>query len=182
MIVHRIANSGNDEYYTPPYAVAPILKYLNPDSKVWCPFDTEDSYFVKMLRHEGHEVVATHISGGADFFETETPDATDYIISNPPYSLKTEVLQNLFERKVPFAMLLGIVGIFDSLKRFEMFRDNDFEVMYMNRRISFFKDYADQKPAVNPPFSSAYFCSGVLPKQIVFEEIDKKNVSFEGAA
>ena len=79
-------------------------------------------------------------------------------------------------------MLLGIVGIFDSLKRFEMFRDNDFEVMYMNRRISFFKDYADQKPAVNPPFSSAYFCSGVLPKQIVFEEIDKKNVTFEGSA
>ena len=108
MIVHRIANSGNDEYYTPPYAVAPILKYLNPDSKVWCPFDTEDSYFVKMLRYEGHEVVATHISGGADFFETETPDATDYIISNPPYSLKRKFYKTFSNEKSPLRCSLAL--------------------------------------------------------------------------
>ena len=177
----KVAGSGNDEFYTPPYAIYPLIKYLRRGAKVWCPFDTEDSLFVKILKSEGFEVIATHIFTGQDFFETDTPSGIDYIISNPPYSLKTEVLQNLFERKVPFAMLIGVVGIFESQKRFEMFRDNEFEVMYMNRRVSYFKDYADQKPALNPPFSSAYFCSGVLPKQIVFEEIDKKNVTFEAA-
>lgn len=32
---------------------------------------------------------------------------------------------------------------------------------------------AEQKPSLNPPFSSVYVCKDILPKQIVFEEVDK---------
>lgn len=56
-----------------------------------------------------------------------------------------------------------------------MFRDNDFEIMYFDKRISYFQSYDDQKPSLNPPFSSVYLCSGILPKQIVFEELNKSN-------
>lgn len=167
-----VAGSGNNEYYTPPYAIKPIIKYLKPHSTIWCPFDTEESNYVKMLREAGHDVIATHIDSGGDFFKIEPPKC-DYIISNPPFSLKQEVFQRLFEIRIPFAMLVGVVRLFESQTRFEMFRDNDFELMYFNKRISFFKDYADQKPSFNPPFSSVYVCHHVLPKQIVFEEIRK---------
>lgn len=44
-----LANSGNDEFYTPLYAIEPILKYIKPNSTIWCPFDTEESLFVKEL-------------------------------------------------------------------------------------------------------------------------------------
>ena len=168
-----VAGSGNNEYYTPPYAIKPIVKYLKPHSTIWCPFDTEESNYVKMLREAGHDVIATHIDSGGDFFKIEPPKC-DYIISNPPFSLKQQVFQRLFEIGAPFAMLVGVVGLFESQTRFEMFRDNDFELMYFNKRISFFKDYADQKPSFNPPFSSVYVCHRVLPKQIVFEEIRKE--------
>ena len=47
-------------------------------------------------------------------------------------------------------MLVGVVGLFESKQRFEMFRDNDFEIMYFNKRISYFKDYNDKKPSLNP--------------------------------
>jgi hypothetical protein len=146
----KVAGSNNDEFYTPKYAIEPILKYINNNSIIWCPFDTEDSLFVKEFRKNGHNVIATHIKNGQDFFNMEVPNC-DYIISNPPYSLKTEVLKKLFEINKPFAMLVGVVGLFESQKRFEMFRDNEFEIMYMNRRISYFKDYKDQKPSLNPP-------------------------------
>ena len=168
-----VAGSGNNEYYTPSYAIKPIIKYLKLHSTIWCPFDTEESNYVKMLREAGHDVIATHIDSGGDFFKIEPPKC-DYIISNPPFSLKQQVFQRLFEIGMPFAMLVGIVGLFESQTRFEMFRDNDFELMYFNKRISFFKDYADQKPSFNPPFSSVYVCHHVLPKQIVFEEIRKE--------
>lgn len=102
----------------------------------------------------------------------ETPEC-DYIVSNPPYSCKGEVLQRLFDIGKPFAMLVGVVGLFESQKRFDMFRQNDFEIMYMNRRVAYFKSYEEQKPSLNPPFSSVYVCKGILPKQIVFEEIQK---------
>lgn len=47
MIVDKVADSHNDEYYTPHYAIKPIIKYIPEGSKIWCPFDTEDSLFVK---------------------------------------------------------------------------------------------------------------------------------------
>jgi hypothetical protein len=174
MKMDKVAGSGYDEFYTPEYAVEPILKYIKPNSNIWCPFDTTESHFYKMLKQEGHQVLATHKDVGVDFFENDIQ--CDYIISNPPYSLKNEVFERLFKLGKPFAMLVGVVGLFESQKRFEMFRDNEFEVLYMNRRISYFKDFKDQKPDVNPPFSSVYLCSKMLPRQIVFEEINKRKV------
>lgn len=173
MKMDKVAGSGNDEFYTPEYAIAPLYKYLPPPPvTIWCPFDTEDSLFVKLFRQRGYTVIATHIANGQDFFAIDPPKC-DYIISNPPYSLKGEVFERLFQLNIPFAMLVGVVGLFESQKRFKMFREHDFEIMYLNRRVSYFKNYADQKPSLNPPFSSVYVCKGMSPKQIIFEEIQK---------
>lgn len=169
----KVASSGNDEFYTPNYAIEPILKYLYPRSRIWCPFDTDDSNFVKQLRNAGHSVTNTHIMDGYDFFTTAVP-ACDYIVSNPPYSCKGKVFERLFAIGKPFAMLVGVVGLFESQQRFQMFRDNQFEIMYMNKRVAYFKSYEEQKPSLNPPFSSVYLCSRILPKTIMFEEIDKR--------
>lgn len=167
-----VAGSQNDEFYTPAYAIEPILKYVKPNSTIWCPFDTENSWFIKIFSDCGHTVITTHLETGYDFFNCEIPDC-DYIISNPPYSRKGEVIQRLFDIGKPFAMLVGIVGLFESQKRFQMFRDNQFEIMYLNKRVAYFKDYNEQKPSLNPPFSSVYICSKMLPQQIVFEEFVK---------
>lgn len=163
----------NDEFYTPEYAIEPLLKYIKPSSKIWCPFDTDQSNFVKMFQKENHTVCLSHIESGQNFFEMEVPEFTNCIISNPPYSKKTEVFDRLFKLGVPFAMLVGVVGLFESAKRFNMFKDNDFEIMYFNKRIAYFRDYNEQKPSLNPPFSSVYICKGLLPKQIVFESVKK---------
>lgn len=173
MLMDRVASSRNDEYYTPAYAVEPILSYIRPGSVVWCPFDTEESMFVRLIREQGCKVTATHIGTGQDFFTTAPPDGCEYIVSNPPYSCKGQVLSRLFDLGVPFAMLVGIAGLFESQTRFKMFRDNDFEIMFLSKRVAYFKDYGDQRPSLNPPFSSAYVCHHVLPKQICFAELNK---------
>jgi hypothetical protein len=173
MKMDKVANSKNDEFYTPEYAIKPILKYIEPMSKIWCPFDTKDSLFVKIFEENNHTVIRSHIEEGIDFMNCDVPNC-DYIISNPPYSIKGDVLGRLFKIGLPFAMLVGVVGLFESQKRFNMFKENNFEIMYMNKRIAYFKNYEEQKPSLNPPFSSVYLCSKMLPKQIVFEEINKK--------
>ena len=168
-----VASSGNDEFYTPLYAIEPIKKYIKiRGASIWCPFDTKDSLFVKELG-KTNKVIVTHIKDGYDFFNYEPSEHYDYIISNPPYSCKGEVFERLFKLDKPFAMLVGVVGIFESQKRFEMFRDNEFEIMYFNKRISYFKNYEDQKPSLNPPFGSVYICHRMLPKTIMFEEVNK---------
>jgi hypothetical protein len=172
MKMDQVANSGNDEFYTPAYAITPLLKYIKPNSRIWCPFDTKNSLFPKILG-ENNTVLYTHLEDGKDFFNWFPKIEIDYIISNPPYSLKGKVFEKLFELEIPFAMLVGVVGLFESQTRFNMFKNNDFEIMYFNKRIAYFKSYEEQKPSLNPPFSSVYVCKGMLPKQIVFEEINK---------
>jgi hypothetical protein len=53
------------------------------------------------------------------------------------------VFERLFEIGKPFAMLVGVVGLFESQHRFNLFKNNDFEIMYFNKRVSYFKDYAE---------------------------------------
>lgn len=169
----KIAGSGNDEYYTPEYAILPLLEFIPFGSKIWCPFDTKESLFYKILTAEGCEVIISHINENGDFFKMSCPDDVDFIISNPPYSLKNEVFEKLFSMRKPFAMLVGVSGIFESQKRFNLFKNNAFEIMYFDKRISYFKSYTDKKTSLNPPFSSVYICSGMLPSKIIFKNIVK---------
>lgn len=173
--VDQVASSGKDEFYTPRYAVLPIISYIPEGSVVWCPFDTEDSEFVKVLIENGYEVIHSHIWEGLDFFEYE-PDEYDVIISNPPYSMKNEVLTRLYELGKPFAMLLGIVGVFESKVRTDLFRNNPVEVLYLTTRVQYFSSYDNDKTDKSPPFQSAYVCSNILPEKIMFADLDKKQL------
>ena len=38
----------SDEYYTPEYAILPLLKYIPINMKIWCPFDDYSSNYVKI--------------------------------------------------------------------------------------------------------------------------------------
>ena len=160
----------NDEYYTPAYAVYPILKFLKPYSTIWCPFDTEESNFVKVFIEKGFNVIYGHIETGEDFFKVEIPKC-DYIISNPPYSLKGEIFERLYHIKIPFAMLINFQGIFDHKKRFNMFKDNGVEMLWLSPRVNYIKLNENKSSGV--PFQSGYLCKGIFNNQLNFEFLDK---------
>src|SRR5574344_69718 len=112
----------NDELYTPPILVEPIVKYIedfvdanNCSSSspliIWCPFDKKDSEFVKVLSKIDYvKVVYSHIDDGYDFFEYE-PKEWDVAVSNPPFSRKKEVFERLFKLHKPFAMVMNLMAI-----------------------------------------------------------------------
>ena len=162
--------SRNDEYYTPAYAVRPIMNYLKPASTIWCPFDTEKSQYVKIFTENGFTVIHGHIRTGQDFFNVPVPDC-DYIISNPPYSLKGEVIKRLYEIGKPFAMLINFQGIFDSQVRCKMFRENRVEMLWLSPRVSYIR--GDGKPEKRAPFQSGYLCSGICKRQLEFAYVEK---------
>lgn len=160
----------NDEYYTPSYAIYPIIKHLKQNSKIWCPFDKEDSQFVQVFKKEGFEVVYGHIETGQDFFKVEVPEC-DYIISNPPYSLKGEIFKRLYNIGKPFAMLINFQGIFDHKERFEMFKNNRVEMLWLSPRVNYIKP--NEYKASGVPFQSGYLCSKIFDKELNFEFLDK---------
>lgn len=161
----------SDEWYTPREGVLPIIKYLKTGSTIWCPFDTKDSEYVKVLKEASFNVIHTHIldEQNGDFFNLDIE--CDYIISNPPFSLKGQVLSRLYSLGKPFMMLLPI-GVFDTQLRFEMFKNNGVELLIFNKRIKFYNLF--DKTKSSPPFLSWYICSKVLNEKIVFDYIEKE--------
>lgn len=160
----------NDEYYTPAYAVIPIMEYIPKSKVIWCPFDTDESQFVKVFKSNGYNVINSHISTGDDFFSVSIPDC-DYIISNPPYSLKGEVFKRLYEIGKPFAMLINFQGIYDHRERFELFKTHRVEMLYLSPRVNYIKP--DSYESTGVPFQSGYLCSGILDNQLEFKYLNK---------
>lgn len=154
-----------DEYYTKEYAIKPLLKYIPTDKTIWCPFDKQESNFVKLFQERGNNVIFSHIETGQDFFKYE-PRNYDYIVSNPPYSLRESILERLFLLRKPFAMLINEAGLFDSKKRYELLKNNRFEIMVFDKRIDYIKG---EEMLKGVPFKSIFLCSNILSTQFAFE-------------
>lgn len=171
----QIRTSKSDEYYTPAYAVEIILPFLKARGfkRVWCPFDKEHSKFVRILEEQGFDVVFGHIETGQDFFKYEQPpEDVDCIVSNPPFSKRTAIFEELFKFGLPFAMIMNSNGLFDAKPRFELFKNNEFELLIPSGRMCFFDENMVARD--NPNFQSIYVTSGVLDNQIEFVSMNKQ--------
>jgi len=157
-----------DEWYTPASAVYPIIKFLNKDVVIWCPFDTNESNFVKVLQDGGYTVVYSHIEQGQDFFEYE-PEKWDILVSNPPYSIRNDILDKCFSFNKPFALLMNTNGLFDSKIRYDLFKQKDFTLFYLRGRVNYMKEYGLIEKS-SPPFQSAYICNNLFTEKIVFQD------------
>lgn len=169
----QIKTSKSDEYYTPAYAVEIILPYLKAKrfKYIWCPFDKESSEFVKILRENGFAVHHGHIETGQDFFDYEEPPAfTECIVSNPPFSKRDAIFKKMYDFGLPFALIMNQNGLFDAKSRFELFRNNNFELLIPKGRIKFFDESMTARN--NPNFQSIYVCNGILTQQIAFTDMD----------
>jgi len=166
------STKDSDEVYTPYYAVEPILKYLKPNSKIWCPFDKEWSAFVKVLSQNGHEVVYTHLDNDENFFFTKVE--CDYIISNPPFSIKDKIIAKLYEIGKPFMLLLPVPTL-QGITRGKMFKVNGLELLVYDDRVGYHTRDTMHIAQKSNHFGSMYFCWKVLPEKLIFEKLIYKN-------
>lgn len=169
----------SDECLTPRYAVEPIIKYLRLKGykKIWCPFDKDDSMFVRVLEAEGFTVTHSHIGYYGDFFgfNHAYPFNYDCVVSNPPFSCKDKILEILFNMhnrsgSMPFAVILPQNSL-QGVKRVGMFMEHGMEYLGFDRRINYYtRGETDAwKPANH--FASGYFCHNVLPQPMIMEKL-----------
>lgn len=167
----QIKTSKSDEYYTPRYAVEIILPYLEKFEHIWCPFDKKHSEFVKALQERGKKVTFGHIETGQDFFSYEqAPDGVDCIVSNPPFSKRQAIFEKMYSLGLPFGLIINMNGLFDSKARYELFKNNNFELLIPKGRICFFDETMEAKN--KPNFQSIYVCNGILPQTIEFVDMN----------
>lgn len=161
------SDGKNDECYTPDYGVQPIIEFLNPDWVVWCPFDSEESEFVKMIS-KTNKVIFSHISEGKDFLNWSPSEHWDVIVSNPPFTNKRAMFERALSFNKPFALIMSNTWLNDSAPK-QLFVDKELQLLMFDKRMEFTNDIAVNKIT----FSSSYYCWNFLPKQIIMKKLNK---------
>lgn len=159
----------NDECWTPEYAVRPILKYVPSGAKVWCPFDTPRSAFVKLIPN----VVYSHIWEGQSFFDYE-PEDWDVIVSNPQFTGYRKVIERALDFGKPFALLGSMLRLNDKYPAWSFYeRGKQMQMLKYDRRI-IFENHGGNPLGKMIPFNSGYYAWNFFPKDLVLEELPRE--------
>lgn len=169
---------GGDEQYTPRYGVEVLLPHIQhlKGMTIWCPFDKEDSEFVRVLSENGFRVVYSHLDYGQDFFAYE-PEHWDVIISNPPYKKKRLFWERCLSFGKPFALLLPVNILSDSVINATMVgRESEIQLLIPNKRMRFFNRMTGEVGAT-PTFKAAYFGVNIFERQLILQDMSLTNLS-----
>ena len=155
-----------DELYTPRYAVLPLVKYIDKSLKIVLPFDSKESEYYKVFNELGYDITCLHLNNGEDFF-LNMFEEYDIIISNPPFSIKDQILERLYLIDKPFMMLLPLTAL-SGMKRVGMFKKFGLDLIVFDKRINYI---IRGKQSKGNWFASAYFTYKILQDKLIFEEL-----------
>ena len=159
-----------DDFQTPPYALDPLLPYLNKDWTIWeCAVGKGN--LAKALECKGYDVVGTDILDGFDFI-TNKPVVFDCIVTNPPFKYKQQFLERAYQLGVPFAFLLPLTT-FETAKRQQLFKQYGVEVIFFDKRINF--ETSTHVGNSSSWFATAWFTHGLnIGKEMTFVKLNDK--------
>jgi len=151
-----------DDYMTPAYAWEYIRKYIPTNKIIWEPF-YGDGTSGKILCELGFEIIHEK----EDFFEN---NKGEIVISNPPFSLKKEIITRLVELNKPFILLMPVATMYCNYVR-DLIGD-ELQIMIPRKRIHFNK-LVDGKATETSKcnFDCAFFCWRMnLPRDLIYLE------------
>jgi hypothetical protein len=153
----------HDDYMTPESAWINIKEYIPKNKIIWEAFygDGKSGEYLQKL---GFDVIHNQ----NDFFKS---DEGEIIVSNPPFSIKKEVLTRLKELDKPFILILPASTITTQYIR-ELFKDNKLQIIIPRRRIHFDKKINGETPENwknSCNFDCFYYCYKInLDKDIIW--------------
>ena len=158
--IYKHMNIAKDECYTTYNESFKLIDYLHKneiikDMKIWLPFDNEFSNIYKVLKSFGYETILSNLELNLDFY-TFTPDDFDIIISNPPFSNRTQLMKRLLDINKPFIILQGM-QYFNNQFAVNYLVDNseNFKLLLPRTRMSFLI----YKPKINKIVGNKYGAS-----------------------
>ena len=101
-MIDYMKKEKNDDLYTPYSGIYPLVKHLTKKKVIiWEPCDYGKSKITEVLGREGYETVSTDIIHGFNFLTDEPDFHFDWIITNPPYSLKDAFIEKCYSYGKP---------------------------------------------------------------------------------
>ena len=134
-IINNIThNNYSDEWYTDQTTVDKCLELLMPKigSTIMCPFDSQDSLFVKTLLNKSYNVIYNINDYLTNNYEY------DYLVTNPPFSVKDLVIEKVYKDNKPTVLILPIDSL-GGVKRHLLYQKYGYPNIYIpTRRINYY--------------------------------------------
>lgn len=186
------AVGSSDNFQTPIYPLAILEKCLGNRLKNKVVVDPACGegrileYYGKNNLVSGNDINDLYTEFPRDFLKVEdqkdftatylSPDCKfedAIIITNPPYSLKNEFIEQCLSLRIPFAMLMPLTAL-GTKHRWDIFKEHGIELIIPRNRVNYKTPSGRGSGAW---FDSAWFCHGLnLPQQIVFEDVEDEEV------
>ena len=136
----------SDEWYTDQETVDLCWMLLGVEhgDVICCPFDSEESLFVKKAKSLGHKV----IYGITDFLESDSYEY-DKLITNPPFSIKDKVIEKVYHYSKPSLLILPLDSV-GGVNRHSLYRQFSPPSLFIpTRRISYYDQNWQKKNGAN---------------------------------
>jgi hypothetical protein len=143
----------DDEFYTFEKDWRKIEQYIPKDKIVWEPFSNGDFEGVDYLKTITKELICNT----GDFFVS--PDRGEIVITNPPFSIKKQVLERLKELEKPFIMILPTLTL--QTKYFKRIFKDDIQIIMPTSKVFFYKWINGEKVKYD---KLSYYCCYVCYK------------------
>jgi len=157
---HSKTFSSNDNYMTPKYVWENIQQYIPKDKVIWEPF-YGDGKSGQYLQEMGFNVIHKDI----DFFSN---NEGEIIVSNPPFTMKKQILTRLKNLDKPFILIMPQNTINNNYIR-EQYKDQ-IQIIIPRKRIHFLK-HGDDNIVKKCNFDTFYYCYKInLKSDIIFLE------------
>ena len=156
----------SDEYYTPNKVWDSIIDLLpNEPIVVYEPFFGKGHTF-DYLKQQGQLTLGEK---DQDFFSVNSLHMLkhcDCVISNPPFSIKYEILEQLVDFNIPFVLLFPLQST-TTIKFRECF-DDEIEHVTMIIPKGRIKYITANDEIKSPNFDSCFICYKMFDKQLIF--------------
>lgn len=158
-----IKGCKSDEWYTPIEIVRTMLNVFPPKvgDKIILPFDTDKSNFTKIVTRE-YDPLAIY---GINDFLTKDYEF-DYLITNPPYSNKDEIIARCIETGRPCVLVLPIDAL-GGVQRHRLYSQTNISVYVPTKRIKFISETGENTKS--PAHHSIIMLINAPKTEILFE-------------
>lgn len=152
-----------DEWYTPLHIVLKCYELLKVryKSTILCPFDTDKSEFVQW----GQKTNNTVLYGMRDYLDKSYEH--DYMITNPPFSIKDKVIEKVLKEGKPTALVLPLDSL-GGVRRHKMWSFYGYPSVYIPaKRMKFIDGTGQNRDRIS--FHSIIMLLNVGKSEIIWD-------------
>jgi len=162
--VYQDMKIAHDECYTTENEADKLVRYIeqygivSKQDVIWLPFDNEFSNIYKALKKHGFTTIMTNLENGQDFYFYQ-PSKWDLIITNPPFSGRTDLMNRLIYLDKPF-IILQATQFFNNQYAVNFLCEfsEDFKLLLPRSRMSFLV-YDEKEDVIKTSKTGAAFYS-----------------------